>query len=451
MNYSETLTELLSLGHELRGVKFDLEAIRLLARALGNPQLRYPKVLIAGTNGKGSTASFLSSILKQAGYRTGLYTSPHLIQPNERIRVSGSTIDDEAFASVYTEVRRAADALIAQGELPHLPSYFETLTAMAFHHFATSKVDFAVLEAGMGGRLDATNIVEPRVSVITNIGFDHVEFLGHTLGAIAAEKAGIIKARTPVVSGVQEREAAEAIRRRAAELHAPLIETVESARAMSPISHCGRYSFQVLAGSMGLLKLDLPLAGKFQMQNSSAAVLAAAELARQGFAISSENIINGIRHARWQGRLEPIMQRPLVLLDGAHNPDAARFIAQFVREELAGRIVRMVYASMRDKAIGEIGSLLFPRAAEAWITQTGQARAASPEEIIAVVGGDRRFHTEPDPVRAAKQAIEASAEDDAVLVTGSLFLVGAVRNAWLQGLIHDRHIGGAAPRPRKAS
>ncbi|MGH9430603.1 MAG: bifunctional folylpolyglutamate synthase/dihydrofolate synthase [Terriglobia bacterium] len=448
MNYRESLHELLSLGHELRGVKFDLEAIRKLAQALGSPHLEYPSVLIAGTNGKGSTASFLASILERAGYRAGLYTSPHLVRPNERICVSGNEIDDPNFAAAYTEVRRAADRLIAGGELAHLPSFFETLTAMAFHHFRASKIDFAVLEVGMGGRLDATNIVKPRVSIITNIGFDHMDFLGHTLNAIASEKAGIIKAGIPVVSGVKEPEAADVIRRRAAELHAPLIETFESARALDPTSHHGRYTFHVPAGSAGLLKIDVPLAGKFQMQNATAAVLAASELRRQGFAISGKNIIDGIRNTRWPGRLEPILQKPLVLLDGAHNPDAARFIAQFVREELAGRPMKLVYASMRDKAIVQIGELLFPLADELWITQTDQARAASPEEIIAIVGkGAWRFHAEPDPVRAANAAIEAAAEADVVLVTGSLFLVGAVRSAWLQRLIHDRQTATVTPFP----
>lgn len=450
MDYSQSLSQLLSLGHELRGVKFDLEAIRKIAQALGNPHRQYPSVLIAGTNGKGSTASFLASILEEAGYRTGLYTSPHLVRPNERIRISGQDINEDDFAEAYTTVRKCVDKLIAQSELPHLPSFFETLTAMAFQYFATSKIGFAVLEVGMGGRLDATNIVEPRVSIITNISFDHMDFLGHTLAAIAGEKAGIIKAGTPVISGVKEPEAAEVIRRRAAELHAPWVEALESARALGPASHNCRYTFQVLAGSEGLLNIDLPLAGKFQMQNASAAILAASELRRQGFAVSGDNIIQGIRNTSWPGRLEPILRDPLVLLDGAHNPDAARSIAQFVREELAGRPVKMVYASMRDKAIGEIGELLFPLAEEVWVTQTGQARAASPEEIMNIAGsGAWRFHVQVDPIHAVNEAIESAIKDEVILVTGSLFLVGTVRGAWTQGTIHGRQTAAIAPSPAR--
>ncbi len=450
MNYNQSLNELLSLGHELRGVKFDLEAIGKIAQALGNPHLQYPSALIAGTNGKGSTASFLANILEQAGYHAGLYTSPHLVRPNERIRVSGRDMDDDDFAASYTAVRKSVDNLIARGELSHPPSFFETLTAMAFLYFSISKVDFAVLEVGMGGRLDATNVVEARVSIITNVSFDHMDYLGHTLAAIAGEKAGIIKAGVPVVSGVKEPEAAAVIRRRAAELHAPLVEILESARALEPVSHDGHYTFQILAGSEGLLTIDLPLAGKFQIPNASAAILAASELHRQGFAISGKNMFDGIRNTSWPGRLEPILQRPLVLLDGAHNPDAARFIAQFVREELRGRAVKLVYASMRDKAIGEIGALLFPLADEVWITQTNQARSASPEEILAVTGsGAGRFHAEPDPARAVNEAIEAATVDEVILVTGSLFLVGAVRAAWIQGMIHGRQIAGAAPFPAR--
>jgi dihydrofolate synthase/folylpolyglutamate synthase len=446
MNYRQSLDELFSLGHELRGVKFDLEAIRKIAGALGNPHLQYPTALIAGTNGKGSTASFLASILEQAGYRTGLYTSPHLVRPNERIRIAGHEIKDDEFAAAYTAVREAVDRLMELEELPQHPSFFEMLTAMAFHYFAVSKVQFAVLEVGMGGRLDATNIAAPKVSIITNIGFDHMEFLGHTLAEIAGEKAGIIKPGTPVISGVSGPEPRQVIRRRAAELHAPLAETIDSARTLDPVSLSGHYVFQMTAGGEGPLKVILPLAGRFQIENAALAALAASALRRQGFQISGKDVIEGIHNTRWPGRLEPILQKPLVLLDGAHNPDAARFIARFVREEFPGRAVKLVYASMRDKAIGEIGALLFPIADEVWITQTDQTRAASPQEIIAAAGPFApRFHTEPSPVRAVQAALETAGEDDVILVTGSLFLVGAVRGAWIGGSFHSRQPAGARP------
>lgn len=428
MNYQECLAYLADLGHELRGVKFDLEAIRRVMTALGEPQQSYPTAIVAGTNGKGSTSAMLASILDQAGFRTGLYTSPHLVRVNERIRVSGREISDPEFALVCSEVREAVDRLVRDGTLPHHPSFFEFLTAVGFLHFARVGVDFVVLEVGMGGRLDATNITRPRVAIVTNVELDHMEFLGHTHAAIAGEKAGVIVSSAPVVSGCEHPEAVQVVRRRASELGAVLFETSALAAVSRVRDDRGRYIFDAALDGYRFSNLDLPLAGQFQVKNALAALTAAWRLAEDGFTIPPAAMTEGVRRARWAGRLEEIGERPLVLLDGAHNPAAAREITTFVRQEFAGRRLRLVYASMRDKEIGEISELLFPLATDVYLTQTAQARSATPEQILNLARSrPERVVLEPDPVRALELARRASAPEDVVLVAGSLFLVGAIK------------------------
>ena len=434
MNYSECLNYLTDLGHELRGLRFDLHAIELVTDALGHPERQYPCSIVAGTNGKGSTSAMLASIVERAGYRTGLYTSPHLVRVNERIRVNGQEIGDEEFAGSFGEVRRVVDALVETKLLPRRPSFFEFLTATAFLHFARVGVDFAVLEVGMGGRLDATNIVEPRVAVITNVDMDHMEFLGDTHAAIAWEKAGVIKERRPVISGCEHFEASEVVRRRCAELGAELLETARFAKLSNLRSENGRCCFDLALNGDRFTALTSPLAGKFQVRNAAMAVAAAWLLSREGLSVSRGAIVDGLRAARWPGRLEVIHHRPLVLLDGAHNPAAARELADFVREELAGRRLRLVYASMRDKAISEISSTLFPLAEEVYLTRPELARAATPEEILVAARVEPgKTVVESVPARAVERACRAAADDDVVLVAGSLFLVGAVKQALQEG------------------
>jgi dihydrofolate synthase/folylpolyglutamate synthase len=375
----------------------------------------------------------LASILVEAGYRTGLYTSPHLIRVNERIRVDGREIPDGEFARAFTDVRLSVDRLMAEGKLATNPSFFEYLTAVAFLAFARARVDFVVLEVGMGGRLDATNVTEPRVAVITAIALDHQEFLGTTLAAIAAEKAGVIGAGRPVVSAAGHPEAAKVIRRRCAELSAPLVELAVSPLVAGLKSRAGRFEFDwTFEGET--LHLRTPLPGRFQVENAAAAATAADLLAREGFSISSDAIIQGIAETSWPGRLETVCERPLVVLDGAHNSAAARAVAEYVREELPGRRLRLVYASMRDKEIGEITSILFPLAEEVILTRPASPRAADPEEILAASRAvPERILLEPEPTFAVEHAFDASAPGDVVLVCGSLFLVGAVKEAIASG------------------
>ena len=434
MNYEQCLSYFVELGHELRGVKFGLEATSAILASLGNPQEKYPTAIVAGTNGKGSTSAMLASILRCAGYRTGLYTSPHLLRVNDRIRVNGREISDEAFALSFADVRRTVERLLEDKSLALRPSFFEFLTATAFLHFARARVDFAVLEVGMGGRLDATNVTESRVAVITNIDLDHMEFLGSTHAAIAGEKAGVIKARRPVISSCEHREAAEVIRRRCAEMGADLVETSCFAELSNVRNLKGRYAFNLALNGDRFVHLATPLLGRFQVQNAVAAAAAAWHLNQEGFAIPRRAFVEGLRKASWPGRLEAILERPLVVLDGAHNPAGASEVASFVREQWSGRRLRLVYASMRDKAIGEISSILFPLAEEVYLTQPEDTRAASPEEILAAARYRPPYIiVEPEPARALESAYRASSPDDVVLACGSLFLVGAIKRALLEG------------------
>lgn len=432
--FEECLKILLERGHELHGRKFDLDAIRTILAAIGHPERRYPTAIVAGTNGKGSTSAMLAAILQQGGYRTGLYSSPHLVNVNERIQINGLEITNADFAAAFTSVYYAVENLIEAQRLPHRPSFFEYLTAVAFQHFAGAAVDFAVLEVGMGGRLDATNVTDASVAVITNVALDHQEFLGNTLAAIAGEKAGVVKPGRLVVSGCEQPEVCQVIRQKCREAGVELIETGGLSAAGNLFHLDGRYGFDLLMEGFELPGITLHVAGRFQVKNAVVAAVAARQLGTAGFHITPDAIREGLRTAAWPGRLEIVRQRPLILLDGAHNPAAAAEVARFVQRHVEGRKLRLVYASMRDKAIGEISSILFPLAQAVYLTRPHLDRAAQPEAILtAAPSAPRQAIVEPDPARALELAVEASAPEDVVLVAGSLFLVGDVKKAISEG------------------
>lgn len=434
MTYPECLTYLAGLGQELHGMKFGLQAISVILAELGRPHVRYDTAIVAGTNGKGSTCAMLASILQHAGYPTGLFTSPHLVRVNERMRFNAREISDTDFAAAFSEVAGAVERLVELRKLEAPPSFFEFLTATAFLHFAHAGAKFVVLEVGMGGRLDATNVTDPQVALITNIDFDHMEFLGSSLAAIAAEKAGVIKPHRPVISSVEDAEAAAVIRRRARECGAELLELKNLAKISRLSAKQGRYSFDLTLGEERFGGVTCPLPGRFQVNNTVAAVAAAWRLGAAGFEVSRRSIVQGLRSALWPGRLESVSQRPWVLLDGGHNPGAARVLATFIKEELAGRRLRLVYASMRDKAVHEITSTLFPLASEVYLTYPAHPRAARPEEILAALDPSLpKPQIELDPANALQRACQASSPEDVVLVVGSLYLVGAIKQAMREG------------------
>jgi dihydrofolate synthase / folylpolyglutamate synthase len=438
VNYADSVQALLALGRELaspqqaRVQKFGLSNIALLADALGNPHLKIPCVHIAGTNGKGSTAAMLESILRTAGMRTGLYTSPHLERINERLRIDGDDISDDEFAAAWTRVHATIERLLAEGKLEAHPTYFECVTAMAFVAFAEAGVQFAVYEVGLGGRLDSTNIVRPEVAVIVSIDFDHENFLGHSIAEIAGEKAGIIKPGIPVVSSVERPEARAVIIQRAWELKSRLVDVDEAWKIEIAPATAGRYRAQAKStDSSAVLTIEPPLAGRFQIRNALAAATAAQIVSQRGFAITTHAIEQGIRSARWPGRLERLAERPSVYLDGTHNPGGAKELLKFWQENFHGRRILLVYGAMRDKAVDEIAGLLFPAADSVILTEPQQPRAISAPLLAEMTAHLARNSTiVRDPAQALEQAIAVASSEDAVFATGSLYLVGDLRAYW---------------------
>ena len=350
-----------ALGHELAQTpshKFDLEHMRVLLQAMDHPERRFPSVLIAGTNGKGSTAATLASILQASGLKAALYTSPHLVRINERIRVNGEEVSDEDFASLQGEIDRIAERLVERTELPWHPSFFEMMTAIAFEHFARERVDLAVLEVGMGGRLDATNVVEPRVSVIADISLDHQKFLGNTVAEIAREKVGIIRPGGVVVTLPQQPEANDVIGNTILELGARAVNAVAYVPPVSPGSgeylvrsseqgnpkYVYRYPLQVMGEE---ILVETPLVGRHQLRNVALAIAAAVELRQQGFSgITAKSIEAGITETRWPGRFQVIAARPgwpEMVIDVAHNPAGAWALRSCLSERYEDRPLIWLY------------------------------------------------------------------------------------------------------------
>jgi dihydrofolate synthase/folylpolyglutamate synthase len=412
VNPSASPAYLDSLGHELRpGRKFDLDAIGALLHELGAPHRAFASVHVAGTNGKGSVAALVESAARAAGWRTGLFTSPHLQRLSERIRIAGRELEPAPMAAASERVRAVAERLLAQGRLPHPPAFFEAVTAVGFAAFAAAGVELAVVEVGMGGRLDATNVLAPRLAVITPIGLDHEAFLGSTLAAIAGEKAGIIKpGQRAVVSSPQAAEARAVLRARAAGAGVDFLEIAPADAASAPAT---------------------PLRGRHQRENAAVAARVCALLGECGFPVPPEAVARGFAAVDWPGRLETLCADPEILLDGAHNPLAARALAAFLDERRAERPAPvLIYGSMRDKAVAEICDLLLPRAAAVVFTAPRQPRALAPEALARVCAGfDRPREIAPDyPAALAAARRLARAASAPILVAGSLYLVGEARD-----------------------
>ncbi len=385
MNYDAAVRYLLSLGRELAAptqaaaAKFDLENITVLSERLGRPDRAYPSAHIAGTNGKGSTAAFLESILRHAGFRTGLNTSPHLERINERIRVNGQEINDRDFAETLMGIQSLIEELLATGNLRAHPTYFECVTAIAFEYFARVHVDFGVFEVGLGGRL-------------------------------------------------------EVILARAKELGCPVIETPLAYRVDEQVMENGCVRARITEVASGWSsKLAPQLAGRFQLQNAISAVAAARALLTRGYRIPESAVEQGIAAASWPGRLEKLQSRPDIYADGAHNPGAARELAAFWEETFAGRKIFLLYGALRDKAVDEIAGVLFPRAAEVVFTEPRTSRAISASQL-SEIAAHHAAHSSviADAEQALDYLLSKAAPQDAVFVTGSLYLVGQLRHYWKQ-------------------
>jgi len=423
MTYAAAVSYLYSL--QQHGIKLGLDTMTALVGRLGMPQARYPSFHIAGTNGKGSTAAMTAAILQAGGYRVGLYTSPHLVEFRERIRINGRMVPESDIARLTEAVKAAAQADLS-------PTFFEFTTAMALQYFAESKVDAAVLEVGLGGRFDATNVVSPLACAITTIALDHQQYLGSTLESVAFEKAGIVKPKVPVIVGHVPGEAGDTIERVAIERQAPVVRLgrdfhVEGDTPAAFTYRCGGIRYE---------ELSCPLPGTHQLDNCACAVALVTTAGDQRLAVEEPAIRQGLREVQWEGRLEIVASEPLTLLDGAHNPAAAaalgEYLRRFRRSRPLSRVI-LVLAMMRDKDHRGFIEPFQGLVDEVVLTQAALKRSATVDELLPVVRDlwpQVRTHARVSDALADAKA--TARPQDVVCVTGSLMLVGEVK-ALLRG------------------
>jgi dihydrofolate synthase/folylpolyglutamate synthase len=415
MTFGQSVQFLYSLGHELKAIKWGLERSAALLAALGDPQKKGRFIHVAGTNGKGSTCAMMASALRVSGFRVGLYTSPHLNDPRERIQIDGQLIGEQAWCEAFDAVHGAAEMLLAREMIDAHPSFFETVTAMAFVAFAQAGVDIVVLETGLGGRLDATNLVLPELCVITPIDFDHEAFLGSSLESIAAEKAGILKLGRPAVFAEQRPEAFDVLERRALELDIPV--TLSNHWLVEDL-WIRKFGSRFLLSADKEIPIVCNLAGVHQVENARTAAAAL-----DVFGISPAAIGKGIESAVWPGRLERMATDPDIILDGAHNPAGARALAAYIQQFFRGEPVRIIYGAMRDKAVDEVIGTLFPLAQEIILTTPDQPRALNAESLLEVCD-----HPNMRVASSTAAALQMARDTPmTTFVTGSLFLVGEAR------------------------
>jgi len=419
-------------GLQRHGIKPGLGRTLALLSALGDPHRAFPAIHVGGTNGKGSTAAMLAAMLASQGYRVGLYTSPHLVDFSERVQINGHAIPSEWIGELTERVRVASEA-----HLTETPTFFEATTVVAFAYFAEMRVEHAVVEVGLGGRFDATNVIAPRVSLITTIGLDHQEYLGNTLEDIAFEKAGIIKHGTPVVVGRMDEGPLSVIRAAAAQRQTACVVLGQDFHAAGEGPECFAYR--------GLRwreeGLSCPLPGRHQLDNAACALAALEMAAQRGVRVSEGALRDGLRAVRWPGRLELVGRRPDIWLDGAHNPHAAEALAEYLRtlwarrgEPAIGRLI-LVVGMMRDKDRRRVLTVLtaVPGASQLILTRAAHPRAAAPEELA----GDAAdlgvpITVKPTVGEALACARALAGEDDTICVTGSLLVAGEAK-AMLEG------------------
>lgn len=421
MNYAQCLEYLNHI--QAQGIKLGLDNVRAILTSLNNPQNKYPSVLVAGSNGKGSVCAMLTRILSLHHCRVGLYTSPHLVKMEERIRVGEELISPSNFCRLLTFLREKIDQLIQQHKLVRPPTYFELMTCLAFLYFEKQKVDIAVLEVGMGGRFDATNVVNPLLSIITTISLEHKEFLGESFCKIALEKAGIIKPGIGVVSGVEEPSAYETLKRRAQEVNSPFFRVFQEKNKLKVKKEAQGYSFEYQTGE-GEYRFSPSLLGEHQGKNACITIVAAEQLSRRWKRLEKEKIIQGLESTRWEGRLEIVSSSPLIILDGAHNEEGALALKKYVQDFLSLPLI-LVFAIMKNKEIEKVGNILFPLADHIILTKFSYHKAASPESIRErSLHFKERMSLEPDVSKAVQKARQMAGDKRAIILTGSLFLTG---------------------------
>ncbi|MGI8734912.1 MAG: bifunctional folylpolyglutamate synthase/dihydrofolate synthase [Pyrinomonadaceae bacterium] len=429
MQFDQALRYLLDLGHETLAIKLGLRNIELLLTSLGHPQNSYPCLQIAGTNGKGSTAVVLDSICAAAGIKSGLFTSPHLISITERVRVGGKEISRESFARQATVVRDAAETLLAEKQIEALPTFFEQVTAIALAEFRNAEVELAILETGLGGRLDATTAARADVVAITAIGLDHQQYLGETLEQIAAEKAAIIRPGVKAIIGWQPAAAMNVILRFCKNngVEPSLADCRTVVEGVTPDGRL-RASFKTQKDLYEHVLVGLR--GRHQLENVSLAVRLAEALGERGFPISRSAIVAGIENARHAGRLELWPGHPAVLFDGAHNPDGVQALREYF-DEFITVPVTLIFGAMEDKNLEQMGEALFPAATRLVLTQLDNPRAATLETLERVAAqfvDSKRIRSASSVEDAIRIAKEMTPSDELICVTGSLYLIGEVQS-----------------------
>ena len=420
MKYQETLDWL--FGLEARGIKFGLSNITDLLERMGNPHLRYRTIHVAGTNGKGSVCAIIDSVLRQAGYRVGLYTSPHIVDFGERIRVDGVPLPHEDMLRLASEVRKISEAMALESPEKRM-TFFELTTAMAFARFAEEGVDWAVVEVGMGGRLDATNVIVPEATVITRIGIEHTEFLGSTLDQIAGEKAGILKPGVPAITAARPGSGLESIIARAEEMGSPLMVIGADKH---PFVRTDLEGTEI--DTEDGLRLRAPIPGRYQAENMALAYEVLRGLGDPG--LTDEVIVRGFGHSRWPGRLEIVSRAPTIILDATHTGDGARVVSKEVREMVPGRII-LVIGVLDDKDLVSMSSH-FGSISDIAIATSPRSKRSFPVEMVRDALADHctEVLVEPDVGNAMEMAMSLARPSDTVLVTGSLYTLGEARR-WL--------------------
>lgn len=428
MNFDEAIQYLLSLGHETLALKLGLRNTELLLESLAGPHKSFESVQIAGTNGKGSTAVVLDSICRDAGIKTGLFTSPHLISITERIRIDGREIPKEDFAKYAGQVRVAAESLVVRGLLEALPTFFEHVTAIALLAFKEAGISLAILETGLGGRLDATTVAGAETVAITPLALDHQEHLGETLEEIAAEKAAIIRWGVTAIIAPQTPEALDVILQRCAECNVePSVDDcrieIENATAD------GRFRVTFATREGRYENVLLGLRGRHQIINVTLAIRLAESLRRRGFATPTASIVEGIETARHAGRLELLEGHPSLLLDGAHNPSGAQALREFL-DEFVHIPLTLVFGAMKDKKLREIAAILFPTADQLILTSPDNPRAAGLADLHCLaetIVDQKNILAAPSVRQALCRAQEVTPNGGLICVTGSLYLIGEVK------------------------
>lgn len=414
--YQESIDYL--YGLQKYGIKFGLNCTENILNRLGNPHQRLRCIHIGGTNGKGSTAAMLSSILREHGLRVGLYTSPHLVRFTERFRINDVEVSQKRILDVFAKVRRILD-----DQEP--PTFFEVVTAMAFLYFMEEGVDWAIVEVGMGGRLDATNVITPKVSIVTNVSSDHQEFLGNTLGSIAREKAGIIKDRVPVVTGAQQAIVQGILKATCLRHHAELLCLGRDFR----VRRNADGSFQYMGLKRRWPSLKMNLAGLHQFGNAALCLAALEVLEREGdLSLVPDAVQKGLLHIHWPARLEVLQENPLIVLDGAHNPLGAESLREALKRCFPHRRLHLVLGIMADKDIQGIFRRLLPLAETVIFTQPRYARAARAEDLKNLaLPYVKEHYVIPDVASAIEKARELAGPEDMICITGSLYFAGEVK------------------------